>query len=382
MSSLLPQSPLPPHPGGRAEKLHALTGLRFAAAAMIDVHHSRRVLWLSPAFLRAVSLQCGVSFFFVLSGFILTHVYPTLSAPGATRRFLIARFARVWPAHAFTFLLTIALGLHAAASPLITAANALMLHAWVPVTAWFFSYNSVSWSISTELFFYFAFPLLILRLPQTWWWKAAAVVIVVALLVSFCDRANIPGFESSGPFEINLAGILYISPLARLAEFFLGMVAAMLWKRHSPRFHLRTLSATALECAALALCAVAIVAASSKATLQAHLGDAWATYIRHGGAAPAFAILIVLFASQMALISRAFGSGTMILLGEISFSIYLLHQIFLRWIVTHRPLLPMSDGLLYALFCAALVISSSLVWRLVERPARGFLLKFALPPQA
>ena len=49
----------------------------------------------------------GVSFFFVLSGFILTYAYPTLPDAEAVRRFWVARFARLWPVHIVAALLFI-----------------------------------------------------------------------------------------------------------------------------------------------------------------------------------------------------------------------------------------------------------------------------------
>ena len=51
----------------------------------------------------AIALGQGVSFFFVLSGFILTFVYPTLDTGREVRGFWLARFARIWPAYMATF---------------------------------------------------------------------------------------------------------------------------------------------------------------------------------------------------------------------------------------------------------------------------------------
>jgi peptidoglycan/LPS O-acetylase OafA/YrhL len=72
----------------------------------------------------------GVSFFFVLSGFILTYVYPSLDAPGAVRRFLVARVARIWPAHLATLLLAVWL-MRSHSPPLPAIANVTMLHGWI-----------------------------------------------------------------------------------------------------------------------------------------------------------------------------------------------------------------------------------------------------------
>jgi peptidoglycan/LPS O-acetylase OafA/YrhL len=56
----------------KPQKLDALTSLRFFAAAMIVVHHGHRVFG-SMGLAESLPLDQGVSFFFVLSGFILAY---------------------------------------------------------------------------------------------------------------------------------------------------------------------------------------------------------------------------------------------------------------------------------------------------------------------
>lgn len=86
-------------PSHEVENLKALTSLRFVAAFMIIVHHAPGLLkWDWPKIFPATSFH-GVSFFFVLSGFILAHVYSTKRMP-AYGSFIRARFARLWPVHA------------------------------------------------------------------------------------------------------------------------------------------------------------------------------------------------------------------------------------------------------------------------------------------
>ncbi len=384
----------PAEPGtprvARPQKIAALTGLRFVAAAMIVLHHSRGVVWLRKDFLSGVSLQQGVSFFFVLSGFILAHVYPRLPDAAAIARFFCARVARIWPAHVFTFLLVAFLPLPrlaedagSAGPAVIALANVAMLHAWVPLTAWFFSFNSVSWSISTEFFFYLAFPFLIASFHRTWWWKAALGVLLVILLMLACTVLAIPTFAAASPFAVNRAGLIYIHPLSRLAEFILGMLTAQVWNRDGFWRKGSSTSATSVEAACLLLCAGAVVLFSAKKVLAQTVGEVPASYLQHAGAAPAFALLILVFASQRGWLSRLFGSPLFVLLGEASFSVYLLHQILLRALVESRKLWSaLPEGLVYAGFWLVLLAASCAIWRWFECPARRLLLRMVPRPSS
>src|SRR4051794_37121725 len=132
-------------------KLNALTSLRFFAASTIVLQHSLVLLLPADVFL-GWPLQQGVSFFFVLSGFILVHAYPELPTWRSVFRFWIARFARVWPAHAFALLLVVVLFApsgNAGGEAKKFFANVFLVHAWTPQMDYYFSYNLPSWSVST-----------------------------------------------------------------------------------------------------------------------------------------------------------------------------------------------------------------------------------------
>ncbi|WP_312685582.1 acyltransferase family protein [Brevundimonas nasdae] len=149
--------------------LRPITALRFGAAIWVAIY----TFWENLAGAGRSGLvdkgYLGVELFFVLSGFILSHVY--LQAAGekqfSYRGFLWARIARVYPLHLATL---IGVGLLAAAALIAgmsvdgnvlswpaLPANLLMLHAWglAPVAGW----NHPSWSISAEWFAYLCFPL-------------------------------------------------------------------------------------------------------------------------------------------------------------------------------------------------------------------------------
>src|SRR5215211_4335877 len=106
-------APLPTGPTEHASpitptRLDGLTSLRFIAASMIVLSHTTILFGLPYAWLDPLPLDHGVSFGFVLSGFILAYVYPSLSWQKAPR-FWWARIARLWPAHLVGFLLVLVL---------------------------------------------------------------------------------------------------------------------------------------------------------------------------------------------------------------------------------------------------------------------------------
>ena len=211
--------------GGPVSRLDSLTGLRFFAAWLVLQHHFTNFA-LVPVLQRYTGFGAtGVTFFFVLSGFVLTWSFvPSDTAP----RFYWRRFARIWPLHALTTLLALPVFYTWRDMPLEWGPVLLsfaLLHAWVPTATTYFAGNPASWSLSCEMFFYAVHPLLIRRVLG---WSVAviggamlavgvATVVVADLAIDWPDR---------------IAGwLLYISPVFRIGEFFLGMALAAALKR-------------------------------------------------------------------------------------------------------------------------------------------------------
>ncbi|RYY16963.1 MAG: acyltransferase, partial [Cytophagaceae bacterium] len=79
----------------------ALTGLRALAAFAVFGFHHRNAPIPSLALKAVLSeLHIGVSIFFTLSGFLITHRYAGRRFDGPTwRRYLLHRVARIWPVY-------------------------------------------------------------------------------------------------------------------------------------------------------------------------------------------------------------------------------------------------------------------------------------------
>lgn len=133
----------------RAHRLDSLTGMRFLAAAAVFGFH----LSLHPQLLGDTQLArayitllanagwFGVTFFFVLSGFVLAWS----ARPSDTyREFVGRRLVKIYPNHLVTFVIAFGLFGLAGASVWEATANLTLLHAWIPRDTSFFSINHPS----------------------------------------------------------------------------------------------------------------------------------------------------------------------------------------------------------------------------------------------
>jgi peptidoglycan/LPS O-acetylase OafA/YrhL len=358
-------------------KLDALTGLRFFAAVGIAVLHARGALGVPSSFpdeIVEILLQ-GVPFFFVLSGFILTYKYPDLNMRAARGRFIWARFARLWPAHIVALLLMLALNVPYWGGAPEAFANVLMIHAWLPWTHTFFSFNAVSWSISTEFAFYLLFPFLIRDFERSWHWKLATALALCIGMQFLCLYFRLPEHPDQG---IAGMGLYYTNPLARLFEFVTGMTAALMWRRYKDTLRIGLATGTMLELASIMVLVSFGLYCSmlSKTFGIAALGAvspitfAFCLYT-----ALAAALVISVFACRTGYLSRLLGTRSFVFLGEISFSIYLVHQPLRTFFAMHEVALTSVFGNAILIVYAATVLATATTsWRLVERTARKMLL--------
>jgi peptidoglycan/LPS O-acetylase OafA/YrhL len=344
-----------------------LTSLRFVAAAMIVLHHGLPAMKLPPV---PLTLDQGVSFFFVLSGFILTYSYPNLGSWAKVHQFLVFRIARVWPAHAVT---TIAAMIVFFPINFKIIVNLAMVHAWVPSMPWYFSYNAVSWSISTEFFFYLAFPLLIIGWSKTFWWKLPLCAALLLALMFTGRELNLPAIT---PFDTpSLHGLLYISPLARLLEFVVGMTTCLAFSWALPQIG-RTPAwlFTVLEIAAL-IFAGWFLASHILWNLETRLLPPTAgEYLGHADSWPGVVPVLFVFAFQKGAITQILSLKPFLLLGETSYSLYLVHYMTFGAIVSFLDITGIAG---FALGCATSLALAFALWRWVERPARRAIRKFA-----
>ncbi|MFD9795246.1 acyltransferase family protein [Streptomyces sp. NPDC059070] len=204
--------------------------MRFIAAAAVVLCHFSLYIRGNPDFWRNLG-QVGVSFFFVLSGFVLTwSARPTTSARAFWRR----RAAKILPSHLVTAAAHA--GLMVLTGKAIVAAQILptatLTQSWIPGFDLTTAISPVSWTLSCEMFFYLAFPLLIRqirRMRTAYLWGVAAVLVAVIFTLPLVARHYVPDGTPMSPllpYLDNDAWFVDFFPAARLLEFALGMVLA------------------------------------------------------------------------------------------------------------------------------------------------------------
>jgi peptidoglycan/LPS O-acetylase OafA/YrhL len=344
-------------------RLSALTGLRFVAASMVFVLHSM------PQPEKWLALDQGVSFFFVLSGFILTYIYPDLPNLAAVKQFYIARIARLWPLHLLTTLFVV--GIAGIPSFKALVLNALLLQAWVPIQKIYFSYNAVAWSISTEVFFYLVFPLLIPSLEKNWYWKLFGSAFLVLTLIAACNSFGLPLFSLN---EVSAHGLLYISPLSRIFEFIAGMCCCLGWGTLQAKApHNGFWTFTLAEVSAIALTIVLLIYPFPFA--HPAIGPAGLLWIMRTSAMPGFCLIIVVFAFGRGLVSQLLGSKLLEFLGEISFAIYLIHVLVIGTYRSElKEALAVSPSADFAITVAIALLAATAMHLLIERPCRSLII--------
>lgn len=358
------------------QRLDALTSLRFFAAAMIVVHHSGGLFGLSNDPYQPFLWEQGVSFFFVLSGFILAYVYPKLETWLDIMVFWRARIARIWPTLVASFILAYWL-LSLSWNNKIGISNLLMVNAWIPFPTYFFSYNSPSWSISAEFFFYLAFPVLIYQWDKTWQVKLLVSGAIVVLLIVVSSLLQLPPSYSSMNDGVTRFALLYIHPVSRIFEFTFGIFVVFYWRKKVGNVQWSKSCASLYEIGVILLAGASLhfIPLWAKWVGKTWLGLSVTEWLYGSGSMFSFGLLIYVIAMGRGRIAVWLSHPMLVLLGEISFSLYLLHQILLRYYqinIKDFPRLP--DVLALAIFWAIILLASYLIWALIEMPGRQFIL--------
>lgn len=371
----------------RPAEIPELTGIRFFAAFAVFAYHCAPLLhdipwWLHPLFDLSGP---AVSFFFMLSGMVLSYVYarPIEQNRIGWGRFMQLRLARVYPLHLFALLMYTIPGIYlfpsnigppsAFAAWVLTAA---CLQVYVPFRDIAWRWNGPSWSIACELFFYAVCPALIRKLrPRLTNWRtlfAASLSLYIAdLLLNYAIVS--PSFTypalNSGYLGEFLMMFRYITPMMRLPEFIIGVLLGLtiINSRGSKDTLDRWLSRSLVR-NALVLISFGLFYAGGLVPWD-NLPPVYVLLRSHLGFMPACWLLILSLAWGRTAASPVLASRPCLLLGEASYSLYLLHPTCLfgiQYLAFHDW--PPNSTIAV---CALIMIGISiLAFRFIETPAR------------
>ncbi len=349
--------------------LPAVDHVRAYAALLIVFYHGLHVFayearfgkqfgidhWLQPANPLLAALAEGhtaVALFMVLSGFILTLA----ALPDGVRwlGFIRNRLLRTYP----LFVLLTFAGIAAMPQNFSFSAVTQQLLGLGNEPGTFVAppFTSLLWTIAVEWQFYLIFPLLVAVLAKGWTRQVAGFIAVLLLL-------RLAVVIAGG----NAREVSYMQIIGRLDQFLLGMWAAWRWRERppSPRGG-AILAALALLAAILGLWALNASGGwptthGWKILMPTVEGAVWA----------AFVLGYVAWAND----ARRWWSRAVAWIGEISYSIYLLHFVVI-WSLLRSGLVPVwsgrfvVDALLNTLLLALPITLavSALSYRFVERP--------------
>ncbi len=355
---------------GRAPRLPALTGLRIFAALAVYASH------IGPPASSPLAMQSffeagysGVTVFFVLSGFVLALNYfedfrrPTA---GGTYRYFVARIARVYPLYLLVVLYIIVRHNALGESMAGWWQHLLAIQAWHPDLLVAYNFDPPGWSIGVEFFLYACFPLIVpltarLRSPRALLVAAGAIVLAMAALAGWFDFGPNGGYPWDGGSAHRW---LYRSPLARLGDFTLGILAA--------RLYLQTRDRGSITRAGPVLAVAAAATLIGLMCWKGLLMTPWSWDLAY--AVPAVVCIFGLAVAPLGLLARLLSIPFIVLLGEASYAFYLVHWPALQFLAGGQwAATTTMTTVAYEAFTLGAILALAIGLHLmVERPARTY----------
>jgi len=344
----------------------SLTPFRFIAAFIVVIFHfggNTQLAQLAPNILTAGSQM--VSFFFVLSGFVMVQAYgrrETLQP----KHYWAARIARIAPVYLLALLLA---GLFMAKPALNNAfslvLNVTFLQAWLPPYP--LSFNGPSWSLSVEMFLYLLFPFVLSYLKSSRLSSSALMLLAILfwigcqmILGALLSSSFYKGFPSTS-FDL-----IHYFPPTHFSSFLLGVTGGFLAIKKNRTYSMTQSLIFVLGSLMLVLAALHYRPLySSPAGFSAPL---------HGSFfAPVFLLLILAVARTDPSLSRPLRTKPMLMLGEISYGLYILqspiHHIYMKYLAA-----PLNLGYEADFYCyvALLLVASFISYYALEIPAKNW----------
>ena len=337
---------------GAKTQIGALTSTRAIAAVLVVIHHYGSGLYpfnLSGNLFRSGNI--AVSYFFVLSGFVLFIAHAGKQV--YYFEYLKRRVARIFPLYYVALLLTIGVFLLMPPLPVNMARqvlySALFIQSYFPGYA--LSLNLPAWSISIEMLFYLIFPFLLLTQQRSI--KFFAALCVCFYVISQC--IHLYYFPQRSQISDNILDTVFFNPLIHLNQFMIGMIGGYFFKRveHKPLL--------AGYISPLVFTLVFTLIALRPGQVSYHTGLI----------APLFMLLIFCIArSRSAFLNLPF----FVFLGEISYGVYILQYPVFKYLeMLNEKIHFIHPDLFFYFSLIVLMTTAALLHYTIERPFRRWI---------
>lgn len=290
--------------------IKSLTSLRGIFIIFIFLHHCRQ-FYIGGG-------TMAVTFFFVLGGFSMALGYKDriMQSDFCYKTYLIRRCIKFYPLHWLCLLASLPLISFSMAKIPIFFINASLLQTMVPVKGIYFSFNMVSWYLANTMIFAVVFPYIFNRIMQ-----ASPLNRGIIVFISAVFYAVVALFLPSKWYH----AILYVSPIMRLFDFVFGIFLAIAyWKIKEKEDHIALNSILSQFLIFLIIVLLVVESCILSENIQMIAPVYWP-----------FVGLLILIASLSG--TSAVGGGKLIeykclqRLGELSFVIFLTHQLVVRY---------------------------------------------------
>jgi len=336
-------------------RIDQLTFTRFLAAVSIVIFHYGGKSFIfnheSVAFIFR-GADVGVSYFFILSGFVMMIAYGNKLVINATEYFR-NRFARIYPLFFLGILMVLFQQILTKNIDFLGMfLNVFMIQAWIPGKV--LSFNSPGWSLSVEFIFYAIFPFVFIKIFKKIPFKQFAFYVILLwifsqiafnVLMSIYGKSNLTDIKD----------ILNYNPLMHVNQFLIGNLAGI--------FYLKNLQYKRgnYDFPILIFAGLVILALKFPMNLNFH----------NGLLAVFFIPLILLISLNDGFITKLFQKKPFVFLGEISYGIYILQYPIYSLISAYsvNKYLHISDvTAVFFIRLAILIVFSAFAYIYIEKP--------------
>lgn len=341
----------------------ALSALRFLAALTIIFFHNRirsDFLKTLPKFFLAGPQM--VTFFYVLSGFVLVLAYYD-KEEFCPKEFFVKRAARILPVYLLALSLSVAIkisegNLH----PVALVLNLLLLQSWMPPYP--LAINGPAWFLSGLVFFYVSFPIVLSYLHNSS--PNPKRVFFTCLLFWFTTQAILTLLLNSSfyhGFPSNSHNLIYYFPIVHLCSFFLGASGAYYLCNET---HCVNKLSNANQ---ISLIIILFVIFITLVEYQLDINKIFNIKFPYSSSlyAPIFLAIIAVISTSKNKITDILSTKLFIFLGKISFSIYIIQNPILHIAYRIKPV-NMNYDIFLLIYISLLLFLGALILYSVERP--------------